>query len=145
MVEGVSCTCDMWAGICLYQACVYCNVSYIHTHPCILPLHHTSLHHVDADLLGWWLAERQLPSGGLNGRPEKLPDVWCVRRYFGLQRVYRRAEQPGAKKTPQVTPFVQRHMILRSARIGCEACYLLVCATNQRATAIRGGCWRRSR
>ena len=33
------------------------------------------LHRVDADLLGWWLAERQLPSGGLNGRPEKLPDV----------------------------------------------------------------------
>jgi len=31
--------------------------------------------------LGWWLAERQLPSGGLNGRPEKLPDVcysWWV-------------------------------------------------------------------
>merc|ERR1712168_969537 len=39
------------------------------------------LHRVDADLLGWWLAERQLPSGGLNGRPEKLPDVcysWWV-------------------------------------------------------------------
>jgi geranylgeranyl transferase type-2 subunit beta len=39
------------------------------------------LHHVDADLLGWWLCERQLPSGGLNGRPEKLPDVcysWWV-------------------------------------------------------------------
>ena len=36
------------------------------------------LHEVDADLLGWWLAERQLPSGGLNGRPEKLPDV-CYR------------------------------------------------------------------
>lgn len=36
---------------------------------------------VDADTLGWWLAERQLPSGGLNGRPEKLPDVcysWWV-------------------------------------------------------------------
>lgn len=36
---------------------------------------------VDADLLGWWLCERQLPSGGLNGRPEKLPDVcysWWV-------------------------------------------------------------------
>lgn len=33
------------------------------------------------DLLGWWLCERQLPSGGLNGRPEKLPDVcysWWV-------------------------------------------------------------------
>lgn len=40
-----------------------------------------SLHHVNADLLGWWLCERQLPSGGLNGRPEKLPDVcysWWV-------------------------------------------------------------------
>ncbi|KNC50795.1 geranylgeranyl transferase type-2 subunit beta [Thecamonas trahens ATCC 50062] len=31
--------------------------------------------HVDQDLLGWWLAERQVPIGGLNGRPEKLPDV----------------------------------------------------------------------
>jgi len=36
---------------------------------------------VDADLIGHWLSERQLPSGGLNGRPEKLPDVcysWWV-------------------------------------------------------------------
>jgi len=30
-----------------------------------------ALHHIDADLLGWWLCERQLESGGLNGRPEK--------------------------------------------------------------------------
>ena len=30
---------------------------------------------IDADLLGWWLCERQLKSGGFNGRPEKLPDV----------------------------------------------------------------------
>ena len=40
-----------------------------------------SLDRVDADLLGWWLSERQLPSGGLNGRPEKLPDLcysWWV-------------------------------------------------------------------
>lgn len=32
-------------------------------------------------MLGWWLCERQLPSGGFNGRPEKLPDVcysWWV-------------------------------------------------------------------
>ncbi|KAM7098161.1 geranylgeranyl transferase type-2 subunit beta isoform 2-T2 [Molossus nigricans] len=39
------------------------------------------LHQVNSDLLGWWLCERQLPSGGLNGRPEKLPDVcysWWV-------------------------------------------------------------------
>ena len=30
---------------------------------------------IDSGLLGWWLAERQLPSGGLNGRPEKKQDV----------------------------------------------------------------------
>ncbi|KAF5934363.1 hypothetical protein HYC85_030534 [Camellia sinensis] len=34
-----------------------------------------SLHHIDKNLLGWWLCERQVKSGGLNGRPEKLPDV----------------------------------------------------------------------
>ena len=36
---------------------------------------------VDKDLLGAWLSERQLPNGGLNGRPEKLEDVcysWWV-------------------------------------------------------------------
>lgn len=30
---------------------------------------------------GWWLCERQVPEGGLNGRPSKLPDVcysWWV-------------------------------------------------------------------
>ena len=41
-----------------------------------------SLHLVDSTKLGTWLSERQvLPSGGLNGRPEKLPDVcysWWV-------------------------------------------------------------------
>lgn len=30
------------------------------------------LHQINVDLLGWWLCERQLPSGGLNGRPEKV-------------------------------------------------------------------------
>jgi geranylgeranyl transferase type-2 subunit beta len=34
-----------------------------------------SLDLVDKDLLGWWLCERQVKSGGLNGRPEKLPDI----------------------------------------------------------------------
>mmetsp|Transcript_20837 Transcript_20837/g.29964 ORF Transcript_20837/g.29964 Transcript_20837/m.29964 type:complete len:363 (-) Transcript_20837:106-1194(-) len=34
-----------------------------------------ALHVVDADLLGWWLSERQCDSGGLNGRPEKQADV----------------------------------------------------------------------
>lgn len=33
---------------------------------------------VDEQTLGWWLAERQLPNGGLNGRPEKLEDVGLV-------------------------------------------------------------------
>eukprot|EP00466_Bigelowiella_natans_P008455 jgi/Bigna1/54462/estExt_Genewise1Plus.C_350005 len=36
---------------------------------------------IDKNLLGWWLCERQLPCGGLNGRPEKKEDVcysWWV-------------------------------------------------------------------
>ena len=36
---------------------------------------------IDGDRLGAWLSERQTPSGGLNGRPEKLEDVcysWWV-------------------------------------------------------------------
>lgn len=40
-----------------------------------------ALDRVDRDRLGWWLAERQLPCGGLNGRPEKKEDVcysWWV-------------------------------------------------------------------
>lgn len=43
-----------------------------------------SLHLMDdkQELLGWWLAERQVDSGGLNGRPEKQADVcyswWIV-------------------------------------------------------------------
>lgn len=34
---------------------------------------------VDKDTLCWWLCERQLPNGGLNGRPEKLEDVSCYK------------------------------------------------------------------
>jgi len=33
------------------------------------------LDEVDHPTLGWWLAERQLANGGLNGRPEKKEDV----------------------------------------------------------------------
>ena len=36
---------------------------------------------VDLPMLGWWLAERQLPNGGMNGRPEKLEDV-CIFLYI---------------------------------------------------------------
>lgn len=35
------------------------------------------------DQLGWWLCERQVSNGGLNGRPEKKADVSC----FYLLRV----------------------------------------------------------
>lgn len=50
---------------------------------------------LDGDTLGWWLAERQLPNGGLNGRPEKLEDVsasiasqrtWSMWQLAGLLR-----------------------------------------------------------
>jgi hypothetical protein len=44
-----------------------------------------ALHHVDKDLLGWWLCERQVKAGGLNGRPEKLPDVSCLTKSCLLQ------------------------------------------------------------
>ncbi|RIB05542.1 terpenoid cyclases/protein prenyltransferase alpha-alpha toroid [Gigaspora rosea] len=51
-----------------------------------------SLHLVDADLLGWWLCERQLKNGGLNGRPEKLEDVcyswWVLSALSILGRVH---------------------------------------------------------
>lgn len=35
----------------------------------------TNFNNGGADLLAWWLAERQCDSGGLNGRPEKQADV----------------------------------------------------------------------
>ncbi|KAG5572423.1 hypothetical protein H5410_062189 [Solanum commersonii] len=51
-----------------------------------------SLHHVDKDLIGWWLCERQVKSGGLNGRPEKLPDVcyswWVLSSLIMIDRVH---------------------------------------------------------
>ncbi|XP_010519817.1 PREDICTED: geranylgeranyl transferase type-2 subunit beta 1 isoform X1 [Tarenaya hassleriana] len=51
-----------------------------------------NLHHVDKDLLGWWLCERQVKSGGLNGRPEKLPDVcyswWVLSSLIMIDRVH---------------------------------------------------------
>ncbi|XP_052732604.1 uncharacterized protein LOC108331811 isoform X8 [Vigna angularis] len=51
-----------------------------------------SLDLVDKDLLGWWLCERQVKSGGLNGRPEKLPDVcyswWVLSSLTMIDRVH---------------------------------------------------------
>ncbi|KAK1310698.1 hypothetical protein QJS10_CPA08g01408 [Acorus calamus] len=49
------------------------------------------LSYIDKDLLGWWLCERQVKSGGLNGRPEKLPDVcyswWVLSSLIMIDRV----------------------------------------------------------
>ncbi|KAM4123918.1 hypothetical protein ACJW30_01G194600 [Castanea mollissima] len=51
-----------------------------------------SLHHIDKDLLGWWLCERQVKSGGLNGRPKKLPHVcyswWILSSLIMIDRVH---------------------------------------------------------
>ena len=50
-----------------------------------------ALSSVNHDLLGWWLSERQCDSGGLNGRPEKQPDVcyswWILSTLSILGRV----------------------------------------------------------
>lgn len=51
-----------------------------------------ALHRIDQDRLGYWLAERQLPTGGLNGRPEKKADVcyswWVVSSLAMLGRLH---------------------------------------------------------
>ncbi|KAM3712603.1 hypothetical protein ACB098_01G194300 [Castanea mollissima] len=51
-----------------------------------------SLHHIDKDLLRWWLCGRQVKSGGLNGRPEKLPHVcyswWVLSSLIMIDRVH---------------------------------------------------------
>ncbi|XP_040998394.1 geranylgeranyl transferase type-2 subunit beta 1-like [Juglans microcarpa x Juglans regia] len=51
-----------------------------------------SLHHIDKDLLGWWLCKRQVKARGLNGRPEKLPDVcyswWVLSSLIMIDRVH---------------------------------------------------------
>jgi len=50
------------------------------------------LEEVNEQMLGWWLAERQLPNGGLNGRPEKLEDVcysfWVLSSLSILKKVH---------------------------------------------------------
>ncbi|CCM00556.1 uncharacterized protein FIBRA_02590 [Fibroporia radiculosa] len=49
------------------------------------------LDEIDHETLAWWLAERQLPNGGLNGRPEKLEDVcysfWVLSSLSILKKV----------------------------------------------------------
>lgn len=51
-----------------------------------------ALGRIDGDKLGFWLASRQLPSGGLNGRPEKKGDVcyswWVISSLSMLGRLH---------------------------------------------------------
>jgi len=51
----------------------------------------SSIDKVDKDLLGWWLSERQVKDGGLNGRPEKLADVcyswWVLSSLAAIDRL----------------------------------------------------------
>jgi len=51
-----------------------------------------ALDRLDKDTLAWWLAERQVPGGGLNGRPQKLEDVcyswWVLASLSLLQRLH---------------------------------------------------------
>jgi len=48
------------------------------------------LDQIDTNLLSWWLADRQLPCGGLNGRPMKKEDVcyswWALSSLVMLDR-----------------------------------------------------------
>ena len=43
---------------------------------------------IDVSNLAWWLCERQLPNGGLNGRPEKLEDVSGPLRFIGFGTLF---------------------------------------------------------
>lgn len=64
--------------------CVYCSFNVVHVTAwvCVGALSILgSLDSIDRDRVGGWLCERQLPNGGLNGRPQKLEDVcysWWV-------------------------------------------------------------------
>jgi hypothetical protein len=77
------------------------------------------LHLVDKEALSWWLAERQLPCGGLNGRPEKKEDVGVT--FFFKLKVTDRQVKGG---------FTHPKSLLRSAtRGGCSR--LWPCSTAQ--------------
>ena len=62
---------------------------------------HTDENQVWLDTCGLWLAERQVPNGGLNGRPEKLPDVcysWWVLSSLAMLRRLEWIDTPALTK-----------------------------------------------
>ncbi|KAI3822616.1 hypothetical protein L1987_10211 [Smallanthus sonchifolius] len=77
-------TLDIWPGAELHTGQIFCCIGALAITGC--------LHYVDKDLLGWWLCERQVKSGGLNGRPEKLSDVcyswWVLSSLIMIDRVH---------------------------------------------------------
>ena len=69
-------------------------------------------HHVDHDLLGWWLAERQTKAGGLNGRPEKLADVTANQHCTAANQRHSTASQRHFTTNAILLPtpfYYQRH------------------------------------
>jgi hypothetical protein len=66
----------------------------------------------DDDMLGWWLAERQLPNGGLNGRPEKLEDVWIFQEFLA----------PNLIKPPGVLLVLGAFLTIDLAKIALDRC-----------------------
>lgn len=59
--------CEMWDIHFFFSLQIYCCLGALAIAD--------SLHHVNADMLGWWLCERQLPSGGLNGELERVTRI----------------------------------------------------------------------
>ncbi|MEQ2210325.1 hypothetical protein XENOCAPTIV_011886, partial [Xenoophorus captivus] len=84
------------------------------------------LHQLNADLLGWWLCERQLPSGGLNGRPEKSvvmlnlnAVLFLVCRYY--QSMFDNTDNLNMLYPPNLTPEEQLNHVTDTAKAGGEA------------------------
>ncbi|KAB1268661.1 Geranylgeranyl transferase type-2 subunit beta [Camelus dromedarius] len=74
----------------------------------------SQLHQVNSDLLGWWLCERQLPSGGLNGRPEKVDPFHTLFGIAGLSLL-------GEEQIKPVSPvFCMPEEVLRRVNVQPE-------------------------
>jgi geranylgeranyl transferase type-2 subunit beta len=71
---------------------------------------------VDLPTLGWWLAERQLPNGGMNGRPEKLEDV-CIFLYLYLSVVVTNPSRANNSSPNRILQVCYSHWVLSSMAI----------------------------
>lgn len=92
------------------------------------------LHLLDTEKLCWWLCERQLPSGGLNGRPEKLPDVCYSWWVLSSLTIMGRLHWISAEKLEQFILSCQVSSNRRSVDgRRCESLCFLRCRTTKRA------------